>query len=138
MKQEELRIGNLITYYEDKPPFPCGINDLLNPELILPIRLTEEWLVNLGFVKEDTTPVSEKHSYYFSRPYNDCKLSFSYASFREDWGFYHSYTDALSEEDNNKYDFISCGIKYVHELQNIYYCLTQTELVLAVAGSVKK
>ncbi len=92
-----------------------------------PIPLTEEWLLRFGFKKEEKSP-SKNHGNYYSVWLMDYKYSFSYAAFREDWGFYHSYTDALKDEDNDKFDFISCGIKYVHELQNLYYSLSQDEL----------
>lgn len=97
------------------------------------IKLTEDWLLNFGFKREEKTP-SKEHGHYFSKWVMDYKYSFAYAPFREDWGFYHSYTDAPKDEDNDRFDFISCGIKYVHELQNLYFALTKTELVLQERG----
>jgi hypothetical protein len=93
-----------------------------------PIPLTEEWLLRFGFKGEVKSP-SQNHSNYYSIVVVDSKYSFSYASFREDWGFYHSYTDAPKDEDNDRYDFISCGIKYVHQFQNLYFALTGEELI---------
>lgn len=130
MKANELRIGNLVLKYGSEiliTPY-----DLINIELSLneyePIPLTEEWLLKFGFVEELDKKPSLKHGNYFSIWVMDYKYSFSYADFRKDWGFYHSYTDAGNENDNNRFDFISCGIKHVHQLQNLYFALTGEEL----------
>lgn len=118
MKQEELRIGNLITYYEDKPPFPCGINDMLNAELVLPVKLSEELLLRFGFEKLTTkAPNGYKASCY------------SYKNGQ----FIVKFDDGLLSVDiwhgNEK--------RFAHELQNIYYSLSGEELVLAVEVGVK-
>ena len=94
-----------------------------------PILISEEWLLKFGFNKENCFP-SKHHGNYFSISIVDYKYSFAYSSFREDYGFYHSYTDAIDEKDNNKYDFISCGIKHVHQLQNLYFALTGKQLTI--------
>ena len=135
----EFRVGNLFRFISTdsieqvadirtagiKTP---TINNVLIDD-IEPIPLNEDWLVRFGFENEIIKP-STKHGSYFSKHYTDCKYSFSFAEFRNDWGFYHSYTDAGNEEDNNRFDFVSCGIKYVHQLQNLYFALTGTELTL--------
>lgn len=135
----ELRVGNwvllnrgtddqtevtidIITIYEDE-------NAILLKKCE-PIPLTEEWLIRFGFKREDKAPPTKEHSQYFSKWVMDYKYSFAYAPFREDWGFYHSYTDAPKDEDNDKFDFISCGLKYVHQLQNLYFALTGAELTI--------
>ena len=92
-----------------------------------PILLTKDWLLRFGFREEEKSP-SHNHENYYSIWIMDYKYSFAYASFRNDWGFYHSYTDANNDEYNDRFDFISCGIKYVHELQNLYYSLVHEEL----------
>jgi hypothetical protein len=154
MKANELRIGNYVIYEIDDMILVAAI-DVINPtfcniefvdvipddlsryqdgmwyEYIKPIPLTEEWLLKFGFYKEENvTPVSKYHSHFYSIGYDDCKYSFAYASFRDDWGFYHSYTDAVDEKDNNRFDAISFGIQSVHELQNLYFALTGEELTL--------
>ena len=68
------------------------------------------------------------HSDFYSLDLFDFKYSFSFATFRDDWGFYHSYTDAGNDADNNRFDFISCGIQHVHKLQNLILDLTGEEL----------
>lgn len=130
-----LSIGNLlkrngiVVTIDARSIFDIWNNDRIDKLGYEPIRLTEDWLLRLGFKKEEKSP-SKNHGNYYSIWLMDYKYSFSYAAFREDWGFYHSYTDALKDEDNDKFDFISCGIKYVHELQNLYYSLSHEELSL--------
>ena len=139
MKTQELRIGNWIKGDADIPyefelsDFSDWYNDHNSHEFgdhIHPIPLTEEWLLKFGVKKENVKPDSEHHGSYFSMAVYDYKYSFAYADFRDDWGFYHSYTDACDEKDNNKFDFISCGIKYVHQLQNLYFALIGEELII--------
>jgi len=96
-----------------------------------PIPLTPEVLLAAGFEMEDKRQ-SKQHTNYFSMWVIDYKYSFAYADFRGDWGFYHSYTDAGKDENNNRFDFISCGIKYLHQLQNLVHSLTGTELEIDI------
>lgn len=67
-----------------------------------PIEITENWLVNLGFEKNIT-----------------------------DWNIIWTKKEfGLSFEDN-KYEFaysISKEVKYIHELQNLYFAITGEEL----------
>ena len=56
------------------------------------VPLTEEWLLKFGFYKEDASPVSKHHGPFYSIGYLDLKYSFAFADFRDDWGFYQSYT----------------------------------------------
>jgi hypothetical protein len=137
MKASELRIGNWTSagrvneILEEKFYVHDGESSLSSAWFdIQPVKLAEEWFLKLGFKKEDKDPASKHHGPYYSIWIHDYKYSFSYADFRDDWGFYHSYTDALKDEDNDKFDFISCGIKYVHQLQNLFFALTGTELII--------
>lgn len=128
MTATEVRIGNYVMYSSLIQVNEHKILEMAeHPYRFAPIRLTEEWLERFGFKREDKSP-TKGHSHYFSKWLMDYKYSFAYAPFREDWGFYHSYTDASNDEDNDKFDFISCGIKYVHQLQNLYFALSGTEL----------
>lgn len=129
MTPNQVRVGNWVNNNEENYQITSAtIAQLERGDSIAnPILLTEEWLIRFGFEKEDKKP-SSNHSNYFSINIMDYKYSFAYADFREDWGFYHSYTDAIKEEDNNRFDFISSGIKYVHQLQNLFYALSGNEL----------
>ena len=127
MKANELRIGNILMFtdspakrewiirgqdiaYAEKDP------DWLNL-FFDPIPLTPEWLERLGF----------KESGVYGR--ND--------SYKSPCGHYFMEKKHIKEyadyslKDYNTGQFInSFEIKYVHELQNLYFALTGQELTL--------
>lgn len=120
MEATELRIGNIIHH-----PQKGGsgyvyvnhrtINDIssTNNEVgYKPIPLTEEWLVKFGFKK-----YKKLHSYldpHLPSPFYE-KNDFSL--FKYDFGF-RFFTDLEKE----------VYIKYIHQLQNLYFALTGEEL----------
>jgi hypothetical protein len=113
MKANELRIGNLVIENE----FPniysqiqsisfngyasCTYNDSVNVNDLTPIPLTEEWLIKMGFEK---TPYEFKNDNF--------SFNFKYSS------LYNSV--ALIKDD----------VKYVHQMQNLIYALTNEELTI--------
>jgi hypothetical protein len=109
MKAEELRIGNWIRYAGKeieltRQKFKLCVFTLGLDELHEPIPLTEEWLM----IKSGYGLVSIESNLWISQ--------------KEDGIFY--LTD-------DKDDFISNNpIKYVHQLQNLYFALTGTELTI--------
>jgi hypothetical protein len=119
MKASELRINNLVNYKivdeldERKEWFePCEI-DAVDLQVIdsdyQPIPLTEEWLLKFGFEKSDNN---------------------------FDWYIKDNYcVSFLKELDlivfKIKFQTVDiCKIKYVHQLQNLYFALTNEELTL--------
>ena len=112
----ELRIGNLVGIASSLN-FSIGKVTLISNNRILldnkisnknhkfiPIELTEEWLLRFGFEKDN-------------------ELNFVKFSFKVHfWSNYNSYM----------YGWIggNIEIKYVHQLQNIYFALTGQELIL--------
>jgi len=70
-----------------------------------PTPLTQEWLVNFGFINDNGTE------------YPNYKLSFYTCMWR------NGKTNFC-----NNHGFIK-DLKYVHELQNLYYVLTEKELL---------
>lgn len=101
------------------------------------IPLTEEWLVKLGFIRYKPDfrrdEVNER-SYVINDCFND-KLSDHFRIYwrseskqrwvNEIWG--------SKGNDNGSDFFIYCGnyvksVKYVHQLQNLYFALTGEEL----------
>ena len=79
----------------------------LADEQLSPIKLTEKRLLNCGFVKG---------------AYKDTYTDYTFDGFR-------------LVDKGNKYEFLICGssvilseIKYIHELQNIYFILSKKEL----------
>ena len=125
MKASELRIGNIIK----NPIWNKEINsivlddfEVLNrfPELfenIKPVEITEEWLLKFGFITMD--------------------LEIDYVEWgREDTGYIFNLvsngiremTPVFYERTDSKMDRME--IKYVHQLQNLYFALTGEELTL--------
>lgn len=134
----ELRIGNYISYYiyDQQNPYPDRIKSIyfgdeskeyrlemesgkfslghLTIQGIKPIPLTEDILMKCGFdedwesgfiVYKIEVKDSYGHKFDISLVKDDSGISFNYVC----WD-------------------INCGVKYVHELQNLYYDLTKTEL----------
>jgi hypothetical protein len=122
---QELRIGNLVSLRGEIVTVKgIGINSALhergeNPAGDLEgIPITEEWLLKFGF-----TFVSAPSFYGF-----DCNKKFNGGVFRgaflrtsSDKGFY--YLGFLVNGTHKK-------VKYIHQLQNLFYCLTGEELSL--------
>ena len=107
----ELRIGNYVNLitdgHEHEPDtFEWTIEDYEYYETemfkILPIPLTEEWLIKFGFVKDKL----EVGLYHF----NDLEI------------FLPNYFTWKTQFINN--------IKHVHQLQNLYFALTNEELAI--------
>jgi len=116
MKANQLRIGNKVSYEgsivtvstiaDDEVTFSdYACFDYPQIEDIPGIELTEEWLVKFGFRKRDN-------------------------NYRVLW-FINSFT--LSENEFKRFYFGISEIKYVHQLQNLYFALTGEELKLKQA-----
>ena len=114
MKNNELRIGNLVLFYNEVVPitgivksgFYIGehgfaINLL---DWFQPIKLTEEWLVKLGFVKNDSGFYEQKRFTYHPE---------------HGWNILSQWIKGWVNV---------AEIKYVHSLQNLYFALTGKEL----------
>jgi len=124
MKAEELRIGNMLNVSLksgqgrtlQKAINLVDIAKVLenHPSFIYePIPLTEEWLINFGF-KKDSDIVFHIHS-------NNNHIIYIY---------FEEMRDCFAMIYNGSQ---FCTIQYVHQLQNLYYALTGTELVLGEA-----
>lgn len=128
MKVEELRIGNLVEVFDESPTKVLAISDkyialrfdstkYMMAELnqIVPIPLTDEWLVKFGFEKYTS------NHYYISvlqrgRVHVYLETNFS---------------DASVELGNiSGYAFGYPKVKHVHQLQNLYFALTGEELTI--------
>ena len=119
MNATELRIGNLISYFNNdvlkvSAVFENGIHDEhyngYDYNDIHPILLTDEWLLKCGFAKEDENNfILHQNNIYFRVHRNlitgefMCKLVANY----------------------------SFLIKSVHKLQNLYFSITNRELTVA-------
>ena len=111
MKANELRIGNKVDIYGNVATIvPNDFEkwiDVKNNSYVMknlkPIELTEEWLIRFGF---------KKMNY---------KLLNKIVFYSETWDIEFS--------DNEFYmPDIGIVVKYVHQLQNLYFALTNEEL----------
>lgn len=129
MKKTELRLGNLVEYpgwnkdgsseffmirdlfWEgEKIALTNGVIQLPSTKLglINPIALTKEWLIKFGFYKEFESGL-------FIIPSSTLKLD-----------YYDSDEGYMAVVFGNDLKLI----KYVHQLQNLYFALTGEELTL--------
>lgn len=120
MKANELRIGNYIQTingYEQVVDVMC---DCINTKTVerhhygelFPIPLTEEWLVKFGFEKN-----IGKDLLFLAMP--KIKAEIHYEK--------HNYGNLITLQSDFGM-FIPDDILYVHQLQNLYFTLTGTEL----------
>ena len=112
MRASELRIGNLVGV-----PYGCGFIEVRQEELsekaiydscLQPIPLTEKWLIKFGFVG-----AIRAHKIIYKGTVIELSLEDNYVTV-EDGAF-----DIVT---------IPKKVKYVHQLQNLYHALTNTEL----------
>jgi hypothetical protein len=114
MEAKELRIGNFITSKSSSTYWEINIDDLIlineNPSHYLPIPITEEWLLKFGFIKDAvlfSITENDEHKSVFSIQYDNHLEVFKIPI----TGFWYE-------------------IKYIHQLQNLYFALTNQELTL--------
>lgn len=118
MEANELRIGNYVQSRIEvgqKWDIIVSANDLIgNYKLFEPIPLTEDWLVKFGFRITDSESnlnlTYAKKDGFCINTYQEEKVGYWWL------GFYHN--------NKNKH------IQYVHQLQNLYFALTNEELTL--------
>ena len=107
LKPNELRVGNWVE--RDGEVYQITSVTILSLErgetTVNPIPITSEILLKLGFV----------HSLYIYRAFDKGQFSFDLVSFR--FQFDNRFVS------NNRY-------KYVHQLQNLYFALTNEELTI--------
>jgi hypothetical protein len=127
----ELRIGNLIEWQDDShEQFRVETIDFKEPNYfvnggllddMLPIPLTEEWLIKFGFYKDGD---------YYSKGINDYKYCFRYRDWAKNWAFYQEFTDSPDPKDDGVKYPVSFDYAYIHQLQNLFFALTGEELEL--------
>lgn len=135
----ELRLGNLVMYNNQIVKttglhygmFECGCPDDNNwmctgrISEVHPIELTEELLLKIGFKKEERM---SSILYYLDYEITEDEY------IRVRYVIYNSKSLPLlritspSPIISESYELTKRGIKYLHELQNTYYCLTNNEL----------
>jgi hypothetical protein len=121
MKASELRIGNYVYFHGDVEEINIdhfNIFNIIKDDVLLPIPLTEEWLLKFDF-----------HEY----------IDFGYKIGHFDkvplCGFTYSINTnkvMIMHKGNNNSHWLDIEIKYVHQLQNLYFALTGEELILNI------
>lgn len=131
MKKSELRIGNYFRHYnewsyrqpdngpfnefdfqwEERDWFAIG-ESCLNLEKIKPIPLTEEWFLKFGFEKEQVCApgIAEWDEFYLNKV-TISAIGVNMTGYKFGGG-----------------DTPLVDVRYVHQLQNLYFALTGTEL----------
>ena len=122
MTVSELRIGNWVAH-DGLPFYIRDVEDLSDIERTLkhgtftPIPLTEEWLLKFGF---------QLHSEYSFRNFMLPKNKFFICRWMED-------KPSVGVEETGAFYWSDhlLKIEYVHQLQNLYWCLCGEELTIA-------
>jgi len=117
----ELQIGNVAGIMQDDvyiPEFSKTV--LLSYNGITGIPLTEEWLLKFGFESQGEVFVGYEQNLIYQYYY--CK-GFGIALIGDTFRLW------INSEDD-WYSFPWTELNFVHELQNLYYALTKTELIL--------
>ena len=121
MKATELRIGNWIMMTEGATskliPQKATWNDMANIEnfpalLCAPISLTEEWLLKFDFYNSKSGQIT-----CYRHPESYILLS--------------SDTEGGLDVGHEKHAALLANIKYVHQLQNLFFALRGKELELS-------
>lgn len=137
MKANELRIGNWIKY-EDKLVQVVQLSSLMilcqrdenqflvncAPKVFQPIELTEELMLKIGFKKE-----RQLISNLFYLDYEtdvDNIIRVKYVIYPKAPSLLKITTSQCGNYEC--FEFMKRGIRYLHQLQNAYYCLTGQEL----------
>lgn len=142
MKENELRIGNLVLDGKNRivevdsitelginilhdsltlffEPFnPFGDED--NNDVIKPIRLTVEWLLKFGFEDVDLNMSGSNWLVKKQKGLWRQAIRIAYSEKSEEW--------SLTLECVSPPTLSIATIKYVHQLQNLYFALTGKEL----------
>ncbi len=150
MKANELRIGNLVNlcafdrpgkvYYLsesrvsiklDKSRIKTDYNG------ISPIPLTEQWLVRLGFEKDDghvhiDNPTREYSWIKMILPVNEFTIVYDFQSACTHKDYHQGHKKILLVGNGGRDDEgeMELNIKYINQLQNIYFALTNKELTI--------
>ena len=128
MEAKNFRIGNIIRPFtqdgyelEIRPLKASEIFMVDNhPESTKPVDLTEDWLIKFGFTEGNKC---YKNAYSLDVLKTDFYLRPSYLD-----GFYWGFNISDEKLDCELNDVKP--LKYVHELQNLFFAITRTELEL--------
>lgn len=111
MKKSELRIGNWVAIHRTEIEMLEG-DFSFDDSFFNPIPITKEWLLILGFEyieSYDNYRVTTNNHYYNSIQFYD-----------KEWHYNNDSSDAGC--------YYVSTIKYVHQLQNLYFAINDIEL----------
>ena len=128
LKPEELMIGNWISFFGKTDTQVEGLStwdDIIQNSNCAerplnqfePIELTEEWLLKFGFKIAD----HKEYNLFLSKDYPR-----NYLNIHTNTDGEQKITVFCSDEDESS--FMLENIKHVHQLQNLYFALTNEEL----------
>ena len=125
MKANELRIGNWVHSKITGNDFQVTAEDIVNifnsdTEIVEPILISADWLMNSGLKREDRGSVS-------------AQFHIGINPITHDWLFDLVWLKSSMDYSLKDYPFYRNGhheLKYVHILQNLYHALTGEELTL--------
>ncbi len=112
--------SNIITITDPEVTYCHKLKDCFG------IPLTEEWLVKFGFKKYKETKHYKIESHNYSIYWD------SYIATGEDnsmWRIYYHDTDYGNDRFLDCHQFVE-RLKYVHQIQNLYFALTGIELTI--------
>jgi len=126
LSEKELRINNIINWQIGKTILQgivtsVSVNRIVinhkssvKPSNCYGVFLSQEWLTKFGLEHED-----ELNWWNLPKgnPYSSCHLM----QFANGWGWFMSF-------DDKEEHFLIKGFEFVHQFQNLYWELTETEL----------
>jgi hypothetical protein len=139
MKANELRIGSYYQSVKFNQPVKIDISDFrelyilcdyaeldedIIAEMFKPIPLTEAWLIDFGLILKRIPDEVDDKKYYddvylFNKEYEEfglCRYNDNY------------YFDLVFNDDSGWGTIGVVEIKYVHQFQNLYWCICGKEL----------
>jgi hypothetical protein len=136
IKANDLRVGNKV-YYNTGESIEVHTIDSVDIKLAeqynllfnanhSPIPLTEEWLIKMGF------SLYSSEGRYLITPNNEIELLITLESDNENTYCYIDIYQHIDKEDDEGAEivFLTKENYYLHQLQNLYYALTNEELTI--------
>jgi hypothetical protein len=134
MKVNELRIGNLVTEPSCGNVISISAHGILEIEnskgVVLPILLTEEWLIKFQFENWGRVEVNE-YEYYYRWVLNnviDGSSNYEVHIIHSNYGN-QKHVEILYSIDNDERQTVF-NTEYVHTLQNAFYLASGFELTI--------
>ena len=135
MQANELRIGNWVQHPDNSNPHQVNAYGILNQSekgIFEPISLTEDWLLKFGF--QSTYEEFDEEDF-------PCVVEYwlftdSVTRFEIDYATRTGYTVNIANVPTGHALIIRRKLESVHQLQNLYFALTGTELELKNENTV--